>query len=266
MVSNIILELNFLPSLNLTGVDIVELFWSQISWSEAVLWYTELNADPYTSLQRLPLGISIKIALIEIIASAWGTSIWGGTRLHFLSSPLHHPLHTFFFPSPQSPHDTKRPLQRGEPLYCTSSRLIAHSEDPDIDKPYQPPAGHVLGASKWFFSLFILSIFCYSGVILISKCYNSLLSWILFPCTGRWYDNSWRWGWKWKNSCWEFWTVIKLGRRNRTTSTSFISCLWWVRIINRSFILLPCIGCSILHCFRKFSIPYHRIFLLGLHV
>ena len=74
---------------------------------------------------------------------------WRGTRWHFLSSPLHHPLHTFFFPqSPQSPHDTKRPLWRGEPLYYTSSRLIAHSEDPDIDKPYQPPAGHVLGASK----------------------------------------------------------------------------------------------------------------------
>ena len=172
----------------------------------------------------------------------------------------------FLFPSPQSPHDTKRSLRRGEPLYYTSSRLIAHSEDPDIDKPYQPPAGHVLGASKWFFSLFILSIFCYSGVILISKCYNSLFSWILFPCTGRWYNNSWHWGWKWKNSCWEFWTVVKLCRHNRTTSSSFISCLWWVRIINRCFILLPCVGCSILHCFRKFSIPFLRIFLLSLHV
>ena len=54
----------------------------------------------------------------------------------------------FLFRSPQSPHDTKRSLRRGEPLYYTFFRLIAHSEDPDIDKPYQPPVGHVLGASK----------------------------------------------------------------------------------------------------------------------
>lgn len=141
-------------------------------------------------------------------------------------------------------------------IYYTSSRLIAHSEDPDVDKPYQPPTGHVLGASKWFFFLFILSIFHYSGVLLISKCYNSLFSLIFFLYTGRWYNNSWCWGWKWKNSCWEFWTVIKLYRYNRTTSTSFISCLWWVRIVNRSFILLPCIGCSILYCFRKFSLGF----------
>lgn len=46
MVSNIILELNFLPSLNLTGVDIVELFWSQISWSEAVQWYNPTERWP----------------------------------------------------------------------------------------------------------------------------------------------------------------------------------------------------------------------------
>ena len=232
----------------------------------AVIYPTERWRLYLSPPQRLPLGISIKIAIIEIISSAWGTSVGGGTRWHFLSFPLYHPLHTFFFPSPQSPHDTKRSLRRGEPLYYTSSRLIAHAEDPDIDKPYQPPAGHVLGASKWFFSLFILSIFCYSGVILISKCYNSLFSWILFPCTGRWYDNFWCWGWKWKNSSWEFWTVNKHCRHNRTTSTSFVSCLWWVRIVNRSFILLPFIGCSILHCFRIFSTPYHRIFLLGLHV
>lgn len=24
-------------------------------------------------------------------------------------------------------------------------RLFAHSEDPDIDEPYKPPVGHVLG-------------------------------------------------------------------------------------------------------------------------
>ena len=193
-------------------------------------------------------------------------TIGGGTRWHFLSSPLHHLSRAFLFPSPQPPYDTNRPLQRREPLYYTSSRLIVHSEDPDIDKPHQPPAGNVLGASKWFFCLSILSIFCYLGVLLISKCYNPLFSWLLFPCTGRWCDNFWRWEWKWKNSCWEFWTVIKLCRHIRTTSTSFISCLWWVRIVNRSFILLPCVGCSILCCFRKFSIPYHGIFLFGLHV
>ena len=147
----------------------MELFWSQISWSEAVQWYTQLNADPYTSLERLPLAISIKITIIEIIASAWGTSISGGTRLHFLSSPLHHPLHTFLFPSPQSPHDTKRSLRRSEPLYYTSSRLIAHSEDPDIDKPYQPPTGHVLGASKWFFFyLFWLSSVIQVSILLVN--------------------------------------------------------------------------------------------------
>ena len=98
-----------------------------------------------------------------------GTSIWGGTRLHFLSSPLHHPLHTFLFPSPQSPHDTKRSLRRSEPLYYTSSRLIAHSEDPDIDKPYQPPTGHVLGASKWFFFyLFWLSSVIQVSILLVN--------------------------------------------------------------------------------------------------
>ena len=174
--------------------------------------------------------------------------------------------HFLFSLSPVSPWHKEASAEEWALIYYTSSRLIAHSEDPDIDKPYQPPTGRVLGASKWFFFLFILSIFCYSGLLLISKCYNSLFSWILFLCTGRWYDNSWHWGWKWKNSCWEFWTVTKLCRHNRTTSTSFISCLWWVRIVNRSFISLPCVGCSILCCFRKFSIPYPRIFLLGLHV
>lgn len=29
-----------------------------------------------------------------------------------------------------------------------SHRLLAHSEDPDIDEPYKPPVGHVLGDSK----------------------------------------------------------------------------------------------------------------------
>ena len=29
-----------------------------------------------------------------------------------------------------------------------SFRLFAHSEDPDIDEPYKPPVGHVLGDSE----------------------------------------------------------------------------------------------------------------------
>ena len=135
----------------------------------AVIYPTERWRLYLSPPQRLPLGITIKIAIIEIIASTWGTSIWGGTRLHFLSSPLHHPLCTFFFPSPQSPHDTKRSLRRSEPLYYTSSRLIAHSEDPDIDKPYQPPTGHVLGASKWFFFyLFWLSSVIQVSILLVN--------------------------------------------------------------------------------------------------
>ena len=30
----------------------------------------------------------------------------------------------------------------------TFFRLFAHSEDPDIDEPYKPPVGHVLGDSE----------------------------------------------------------------------------------------------------------------------
>ena len=34
------------------------------------------------------------------------------------------------------------------PCTCSfSCRLFAHSDDPDIDDPYQAPAGHTLGAS-----------------------------------------------------------------------------------------------------------------------
>ena len=55
-------------------------------------------------LQRLPLGIPIKIAIIEKIESARGTMGRGKRRSLFLSS--------------QPPHNTKRPLRRRKPALC----------------------------------------------------------------------------------------------------------------------------------------------------
>ena len=38
-------------------------------------------------------------------------------------------------------------------------RLFAHSEDPDIDEPYQQPVGHVLGESELNVVEFILLMY-----------------------------------------------------------------------------------------------------------
>ena len=65
-----------------------------------------------TPPQRLPLGIPIKIAIIEKIESARGTM--GRGKRPLFSLPLPIVLRALSFFSPQLPHNTKRPLRRRE--------------------------------------------------------------------------------------------------------------------------------------------------------
>ena len=71
--------------------------------------------------QRLPLGVPIKISIIEKIESARGT-MGRGKRLSSLF-PLPIVPRALSFFSPQPPHNTKRPLRRREGL--TNSSLSA---------------------------------------------------------------------------------------------------------------------------------------------
>ena len=79
--------------------------------------------------QRLPLGIPIKISIIEKIESARGTM---GT------SPSHRaPRALFFFllslPTTQKPpHNTKRPLRRREGIYLNFSNIRSKKQLPLI--------------------------------------------------------------------------------------------------------------------------------------
>ena len=69
-----------------------------IFWSEIGSGFGEQGGTPppLSPVQRLPLGIPTKIAIIEKIESARGTTV----------------SHVLSFFSPQPPHNTKRPLRR----------------------------------------------------------------------------------------------------------------------------------------------------------
>ena len=73
--------------------------------------------------QRLPLGILIKISIIEKIESARGTM--GASP--FPSCPARS-----LFLSPQPPHNTKRPLRRREGIYLNFSNIRSKKQLPLI--------------------------------------------------------------------------------------------------------------------------------------
>ena len=73
--------------------------------------------------QRLPLGIPIKISIIEKIESARGTM---GTS-PFPSCPARS-----LFLSPPPPHNTKRPLRRREGIYLNFSNIRSKKQLPLI--------------------------------------------------------------------------------------------------------------------------------------
>ena len=84
-------------------------------------------ATPPSTPQRLSLGIPLKIKKIRNSECAWydGKRERAEAPLPFFPRPII-PRAFLFFPSPQSPNDTKRPLRRREPFDTPVSRRFSY--------------------------------------------------------------------------------------------------------------------------------------------